>query len=225
MSIPLKDRETFLSQGIESNIACSICDRFLTSEDRTRPSYCFRIADEFLLEQDTASRILTALHNCHGVYCEPCLHEHLKDNNTCPVHPHRILFELPRRPEFVSGERSAPDTIDGITDEIEAAKLVSKLVYVTKQLYDYEQIFDSDIKEKIKEVLDVIAEGFNHKGGLIIKDEHMAGVMDVAREIVKMHFKNWESSTICWNDTTEAWVQKLGEAVGWKYPIVHHGGW
>jgi len=47
MGTPLKDRETFFSQGIESNIACSICDGFLTGEDRTRPSYCFRIADEF----------------------------------------------------------------------------------------------------------------------------------------------------------------------------------
>ncbi|KAI4706856.1 hypothetical protein J4E89_008552 [Alternaria sp. Ai002NY15] len=222
MGTPLKDRETFLSQGIESNIACSICDRFLTGEDRTRPSYCFRTADEFSPEQDTASRILTTLHNCHGVYCEPCLLEHLKYNNTCPVHTHVILFELPRRPEFVSGERSVPDTIDGITDEIEARKFVSKLVSVTKQLYDYEQIFDSDIREKIKEVLDVIAEGFDHKNGLIIKDEHMAGVMDVAREIVMMHFKNWGSPMVCWGDTTEAWVLKFREAVGWKYPVVQY---
>ena len=136
-----------------------------------------------------------------------------------------ILFELPRRPEFVSGERSVPDTIDGITDEIEAAKLVSKLVSVTKQLYDYEQIFDSDIKEKIKEVLDVIAEGFNHKNGLIIKDKHMAGVMDVDREIVKMHFENRESPAVCWDDTSDVWVQKLGEAVGWEYPIMDYDNW
>jgi len=153
----------------------------------------------------------------------------MKYNNTCPVHTHVILFELPRRPEFVSGERSVPDTIDGITDKIEAAKLVTKLVSVTKQLWDYEQIFDSDIKEKIKEVLDVIAEGFNHKNGLIIKDEHMAGVMDVAREIVKMHFKmhfeNRGSAPVFWDDTTDVWVQKLGEAVGWKYPIIHYNNW
>ena len=225
MGTPLKDRETFLSRGIESNIACSICDRLLTGEDCTRPSYCFRIADEFFTDQDTASRILTTLHNCHGVYCEPCLLEHMKYNNTCPVHTHVILFELPRRPEFVSGERSVPDTIDGITDEIEARKFVSKLVSVTKQLYDYEQIFDSDIREKIKEVLDVIAEGFDHKNGLIIKDEHMASVLDVAREIVKMHFKNRESAPVFWADTSDVWVQRLGAAVGWKYPIVHRGSW
>lgn len=136
-----------------------------------------------------------------------------------------ILFELPRRPEFVSGERSVPDTIDEITDKIEAAKFVKKLVSVTKQLYDYEQIFDSDIREKIKDVLDVIAEGFNHKGGLIIKDEHMAGVMDVAREMIKMHFENWESAPVFWDDTSDAWVQRLGEAVGWKYPIIHYNNW
>ena len=170
-------------------------------------------------------RIQTELHDCHGIYCEDCLLRHLKDNNTCPIHEDAVLFELPRQPEFVSGERRAADTLDQVTDSVEAFKFVDKLWNVTEHLYDNEQIFDSDIREKINETLMFIGECYNHKYGLLIKDEHLAGVMDVAREMVKMHFKYRGTAPVHYEDDLSIlWSAAIGDAVGWKISTTY-GGW
>ncbi|KAI4946437.1 hypothetical protein J4E91_007123 [Alternaria rosae] len=143
---------------------------------------------------------------------------YLTYNNTCPIHEDVVLFHLPREPQFVSGERNAT-TLDQITDDIEASKFVSKLFYITMDLYDSEQIFDSDIKEKINTTLKYIGERYNHVSGLFIKDEHMAGVMDVAREMVKTHFKTRSKAGGYKAYRSKEWLPKMDKAVGWKHPI------
>jgi hypothetical protein len=131
------------------------------------------------------------------------------------MHEDVVLFHLPRQPEFVSGARNAA-TLDQIKDHIEASKFVKQLWHATKQLYGHEQIFDSDIKTKINEALEFIGKNYNHTYGLIIKDEHMAGVMDVAKDMVKRHFKNWERDGTDGAYKPKYWLPKMQDATGWN---------
>jgi hypothetical protein len=141
----------------------------------------------------------------------------LADNNTCPIHKDVFLFHLPREPQFVSGERNGATTLDQITDDIEASKFCHKLFNDTMNLYDREQIFDSDIKEKIHATLKYIGERYNHPSGLSIKAEHMAGVMDVVREMVKAHFKAQAKAGEYKAYKSKDWLPKMNKAVGWKH--------
>ncbi|CAN9349405.1 unnamed protein product [Alternaria sp. RS040] len=192
MDVPLKDRKSFLDECIESNADCDLCGGFL-------PPLSLRIRSES--------------HPCYGVYCGSCLTNHLKHHNTCPVHPDVVLFSFGREPEFMSGQRETANTLDRITSDIEASEFVIQLWCATRQLYGYEHIFDSDIQEKIKDTLNVICEVFDHESPLLIKDEHMPGVVSIAREMIEMNFK-------CQNNPNEEcvlghWLPKMDQAVGW----------
>ncbi|CAI9631377.1 unnamed protein product [Alternaria burnsii] len=113
----------------------------------------------------------------------------------------------------MSGQRETANTLDRITSDIEASQFVIQLWCATRQLYGYEHIFDSDIQEKIKDTLNVICEVFDHESPLLIKDEHMPGVVSIAREMIEMNFK-------CQNNPNEEcvlghWLPKMDQAVGW----------
>ncbi|KAI4919293.1 hypothetical protein J4E85_009552 [Alternaria conjuncta] len=127
-----------------------------------------------------------------------------------------VLFHIPQ-PEFVHGDRRAADTLDQTTDHNEASDFVCRLFHTTKILRDYKQIFDSDIKEQINAALADIGERYNHKFGLLIKDEHMAGVIDIAREMVKMHFKVLETAVVGETYVAQEFLPKMDEAVGWNH--------
>jgi hypothetical protein len=110
------------------------------------------------------------------------------------------------------GQRETANTLDRITSDVEASQFVIQLWCATRQLYGYEHIFDSDIQEKIKDTLSVICEVFDHKSPLLIKDEHMPGVVSIAREMIEMNFK-------CQNNPNEEcvlghWLPKMDQAVG-----------
>ncbi|RYN38110.1 hypothetical protein AA0114_g11443 [Alternaria tenuissima] len=120
------------------------------------------------------------------------------------------------------GQRETANTLDRITSNVEASQFVIQLWCATRQLYGYEHIFDSDIQEKIKDTLSVICEVFDHESPLLIKDEHMPGVVSIAREMIEMNFK-------CQNNPDEKcvlghWLPKMDQAVGWARLWDGHGG-
>lgn len=111
------------------------------------------------------------------------------------------------------GQRETANTLDRITSDVEASQFVIQLWCATRQLYGYEHIFDSDIQEKIKDTLSVICEVFDHESPLLIKDEHIPGVVSIAREMIEMNFK-------CQNNPDEKcvlghWLPKMDQVVGW----------
>ncbi|KAG9195695.1 hypothetical protein G6011_00816 [Alternaria panax] len=93
MDTPLMDRRTFLDQGIKRDLMCSICYIVFTNTHEVR-------------------RIDSPLHFCKEVYYDDCLPDHIEvNNNTCPDHANIALFELLRKPAFVSGEREAANAL------------------------------------------------------------------------------------------------------------------
>jgi hypothetical protein len=114
----------------------------------------------------------------------------LEVKNTCPIHPDVVLSQLLREPEFVSEERKPTYTLDQITDSDDASHFFAKLWYAIKPLYRYHQIFDSDIVEKIKHALESVGARCIYALSLLIKDEHMPAVVDIAKEMIKMYFQN-----------------------------------
>jgi len=192
----LPTRAEFLEQYLHVLEKCAICLESFTEIHRP-------------------AQIRTA--KCQHVFGQSCLLTWMESSQTCPLC--RTQLFVPNVPNFVQGSRLYGEShqviVNHCSSHEDAQVYVETLWWQLWQICDKNEIFDSDIAEKVSKTTQLVTSGFSVDYRICYSGDEWLEILWVVQEMIKMHFANGKFRS-CEPELEVKWIPMMSFALGWN---------